>query len=263
MVSFKRIAKVAALCGVAIASMTSARAQEMKDSWPNAKNQASIGQLYFYSIKDQPAFEEGYRRHLSWHASQKDQLVWYAWSIESGLRRGEFVDGTFGASFAGLDARPNLSEDGADFVHNVSALVTALDTETWTLWRAPSTGTPLEDRKPEAMLDVFLLEVLPAEDPMFEREITLLAKTKLPATRLSWYRLARGGGVTRYMLLLSRSNWADVGSAGPTVSEMMTRAYSQTPAKVNEALRYVRSYRNETWEYEPRLALIPGHSLEP
>lgn len=263
MVSFKRIAKVAALCGVAIASMTSARAQEMKDSWPIAKNQASIGQLYFYSIKDQPAFEEGYRRHLSWHASQKDQLVWYAWSIESGLRRGEFVDGTFGASFAGLDARPNLSEDGADFVHNVSALVTALDTETWTLWRAPSTGTPLEDRKPEAMLDVFLLEVLPAEAPIFEREITLLAKTKLPATRLSWYRLARGGGVTRYMLLLSRSNWADVGSAGPTLSEMMTRAYSQTPAKVNEALRYVRSYRNETWEYEPRLALIPGHSLEP
>ena len=123
MARFKRTARVAALCGVVIASMTGVRAQEMKNSQPSAKNIASVGQLYFYSIKDQPAFEEGYRRHLSWHGSQKDQLVWYAWTIESGLRRGEFVDGTFGASFAGLDARPNLSGDGADFVHNVSAFV--------------------------------------------------------------------------------------------------------------------------------------------
>jgi hypothetical protein len=263
MVSFNRIARAAALCGVVVASMSSARAQEMKSSHLSARNDACVGQLYFYSIKDRAAFEEGYRRHLSWHASQKDQLVWYAWTIESGLRKGEFVDGTFGASFAGLDARPNLSGDGADFVQNVSALVTALDTETWTLWGEPSTGIPLEDRKPEAMLDMFLLEVLPAEAQIFEGKITLLAKTKLPATRLSWYRLARGGGVARYMLLLSRNNWADVESAGSTLSEMIERAYSQTPSKVNEALQYVRSYRNETWDYEPRLTLIPGHSLQP
>jgi hypothetical protein len=263
MSSFKQIVSVAGLCGVIVASITSAMAQETKTSSPNARSQASVGQLYFYSIKNQAAFEEGYRRHLSWHVSQKDQLVWYAWTIESGLRRGEFVDGTFGASFAGLDARPDLSGDGADFVRNVSAQVTALDIETWMLWRETSTATPLEDRKPEAVLDVFLLEVEPAETEMFERRITLLAKTKLPATRLSWYRLTRGGGLTRYMLLLSRNNWADVESAGPTLSEMISRAYSQTPAEVNEALRYVRSYRNETWEYEPRLALMPGHSLEP
>lgn len=112
-------------------------------------------------------------------------------------------------------------------------------------------------------MDVFLLEVPPAEAQMFEGEIALLAKTKLAATRLSWYRLARGGRVTRYMLLLSRNNWADVESAGPTLGEMMERAYSQTPAKVNQALLHVRSYRNETWQYEPRLALIPGLSLEP
>jgi hypothetical protein len=33
--------------------------------------------------------------------------------------------------------------------------------------------------------------------------------------------------------------------------------------QVAEALRYVRVIPGETWSYEPRLALIPGRSLEP
>lgn len=84
---------------------------------------AQVAQLYSYAIKDKPSFEEGYRCHLIWHAAQKDQLVWYAWTIDSGPREGAFVDGTFGATFAQLDAHPDAKGDGADFVRDVSPFV--------------------------------------------------------------------------------------------------------------------------------------------
>lgn len=257
---------VLAVC-LMISRVAALAAQESKTATKPAPQAASVSQLYFYSIKDRPAFEEGYRRHLSWHAAHNDPLVWYAWTIDSGPRKGNFVDGTFGATFAGLDARVDLNGDGADFVHNVSPYVTALNIESWTLWVSPSTATPLEDRQPGAELDVFLLQVDPAESASFEATVDKLAQakrqTKRDATKLSWYRAVRGTDLPMYMLLLTRQNWADIEAASPRFAEMLTNAYAGTSAQVADVLRHVRTIRTETWDYEPRLSLIPGHSLEP
>jgi hypothetical protein len=258
----KMLALLAASCWLIVAA-AHLSAQESKPPVQNSQPVASVGQLYFYTIKDRPSFEEGYRRHLGWHAGQNDQLVWYAWTIDSGARKGAFVDGTFGATFAGLDARPDPSGDGADWGRNVASYVTALDIETWTLWALPSTATPLEDRRPGTALDVFLLQVDPAEASSFEAAMESLAKTKRDAAKLSWYRVVRGNNLPAYVLLLTRKNWADIGSAGPTLSEMLANAYARTPAQVAEVLRHVRTIRGETWGYEPRLTLIPGRPLEP
>ena len=43
---------------------------------PSIAQVASVGQIYSYTIKDKSSFEEGYRRHLAWHAAQHDALVW-------------------------------------------------------------------------------------------------------------------------------------------------------------------------------------------
>jgi hypothetical protein len=255
-----------AIC-LLIVTVASLSAQDSKRVSQNAQGTASVGQLYFYSIKDRPAFEEGYRRHLGWHAAHNDSLVWYAWTVDSGARKGTFVDGTFGATFAGLDARIDLSGDGADFVRNVTPYVTALNIETWTLWPMPSIATPLEDRHPGATLDVFLLQVDPAESASFEASVEKLAQTrrqsKREPTKLSWYRAARGNNLPTYMLLLTRKNWTDVEAAGPTFAEMLANAYAGTPLQVADVIRHAKAIRNETWDYEPRLSLIPGHSLEP
>src|SRR5947207_5300834 len=201
----KRLLRAAAAawlfsCVIIIAAHLSA--QEPKTLVKSSQPVASVGQLYFYSIKDRPAFEEGYRRHLGWHARQNDQLAWYAWTIDSGARKGAFVDGTFGASFSGLDARPDLRGDSADWVRNAGSYVTALDIETWTLWAAPSTATPLEDRRPETKLDVFLLLVDPGEAHSFEAALEELAKAKRDTAKLSWYRAVRCDTLPAYMLLL-------------------------------------------------------------
>lgn len=253
---------------LAVCLMATTRAQESKAAPNPTSRAASVTQLYFYSIKDRPAFEEGYRHHLAWHAAHNDSLVWYAWTIDSGTRKGEFVDGTFGATFTALDSRVDPSGDGADFVHNVSPHVAALDIETWTLWASPSTSTPLEDREPGAELDIFLLQVDPAESAPFEAALEKLTKsgrtsTKLASTKLSWYRAVRAETIPTYLLLLTRKNWADVEAAGPTFAEMLANVYAANSAQVSDVLRHVRAIRAETWDYEPRLSLIPGHPLEP
>lgn len=222
-----------------------------------------VGQLYSYTIKDRPAFEDGYRRHLRWHAVRKDQLVWYAWIVDSGPRKGTFVDGTFGATFLGLDARPDPAADSADFAHNVSPYVTALDVETWTLWAPPSIATPLEDRQPGAILDVFLFQVDPAQAPSFEAGMERLAMTKREVSKLTWYRVVRGYHLPTYALLLMRKNLADMEAAGPALDKMLANAYGQSATQIAGVLRTVRTMHVETWSYEPRLALIPGQPLAP
>jgi hypothetical protein len=238
-------------------------AQDANEATKAAPGAASVGQLYFYSIKDRPSFDEGYRRHLSWHAVHNDPLAWYAWTVDAGTRKGVFVDGTFGATFAGLDARIDPSGDGADFVHNVTPYVSALNIETWTLWASPSTAMPLENRLPGAELDVFLLQVDPGESLAFEAAVEKLAKTKRETIQLTWYRAVRGNNLPTYMLLLTRKNGADIVAAGPVFAEMLANAYAAAPAQVADVLRHVRAIRAETWDYEPRLSLIPGHPLEP
>jgi hypothetical protein len=95
--------------------------------------------------------------------------------------------------------------------------VTALDIETWTLWAPPSTATPLEDHRPGTTLDVFLLEVDTAEASSFEAMMEKLAETKRDTVKLSWYRVVRGNSLPAYVLLLTRKNLADIGSAGPAI----------------------------------------------
>jgi len=53
--------------------------------------QAQMLQLFSYELKDKAQFEQGYRRHLGWHAAHGDKLVWYGWMVDSGGRKGLFV----------------------------------------------------------------------------------------------------------------------------------------------------------------------------
>jgi len=230
---------------------------------PSVAQAPSVGQLYSYTVKDKPSFEEGYRRHLSWHAATNDQLVWYAWTIESGPRKGSFIDGTFGAAFYQLDARPDPKGDGADFVRNVSPYVAPLDVETWTLWPAPSIATPLEDRKPGTTIDVFFLQVEPGEMISFEAAVERLAAKKRNSPPLTWYKVVHAADASAYVLMLTRANFAELESAGSVLVGMLRTAYGTDSAQLENVLKFLRSFRSETWSYQPRLALIPGRALEP
>lgn len=223
-----------------------------------------IAQFYSYRLTDPARFREGYRAHLSWHARHGDSLVWYAWTIQSGARRGLFIDGTAGATWDELDSRPDLPGDGADFAATAGPHAAAVDIETWELWRKPSTAAPLEDRTPAAILDVFLFEVAPGQATTFEQAVAGLAEqSEGGPARLTWYRKLRGGTLPAYMLVLSRERWSDIALTGATLPQLLARTYRSSEAAAEAVLGLAMAISVETWAYEPRLSLFPGRPLPP
>ena len=222
-----------------------------------------ILQLYSYRLIDPAQFREGYREHLRWHERNKDELIWYAWVVQSGPRRGLFVDGTAGASLAGLDARPNLSEDGADFARTAGPFAEAIDIETWRLWKQPSTATPLEDHLPSTIVDVFTFSVAPGRAPDFERAVGGLTPVRGGRNKLTWYRKIRGGTIPSYLLVTARDRWSDVDLIGATLNQIFSRNYENGGECSAAILQHVSEASVETWSYEPRLSLFPGRPLTP
>lgn len=248
----------ATFCGLAGASAWAAPTKES-----GARPPACILQLFSYAVKDQAQFEEGYRRHLGWHGRHGDTLVWYGWTVESGARKGAFVDGTAGATYAGLDARPDPAGDGADAVRNFTPFVQPLNVETWELVGAVSTALPLEDRRPGPNLDVFVLHVRPGDTAAFEQALARLAarRTAQPSA-LTWYRAVRGGTVPAYMLVLTRNGWSDLDRVRGSLREMLGAAYA-APDAVDALLGLTSDVQVESWSYRPRLSLIPGEQPAP
>ena len=223
-----------------------------------------ILQLYSYQVADKALFEDGYRRHLGWHAAHADKLVWYGWMVDSGRRKGLFVDGTAGASYAGLDARPDPAGDGADAARTFLPQVHAVNVETWELWRLPSTGTPLEDRAPGAVIDVFVMRVPMRDAAMFERAVERIAARRgTDGPVLTWYRAVRGGALPAYMLTLSRTHWAELERTGSSLGALLSRTYGVEPAEIEPILRALSDVEVESWSYQPHLSLIPGQALAP
>jgi len=245
-----------ALAAAVLTAPASARA-------PVTQNEG-IAQFYSYRLADRAAFEAGYREHLGWHARNGDPLVWYAWTVQTGPRRGLFIDATAGTSFSALDRRVKPAEDGADFRRTAAPHAVALDVETWELWAGVSTATPLEDKRPSAIVDVFRVDVSPGDTAAFERAMTALATPSRQAgVRLSWYRRLRGGDGPAYFAMLAREDWAGLGAAGGTFAAMLTRVYGATDGEVEEVLGAVSGLGVESWTYEPRLSLIPATPLAP
>lgn len=210
---------------------------------PSAAQSGGTAHLYAYRLSDRPAFEAGYRKHLEWHARIGDKLVWYAWYVTAGDRLGAFVDGTFGATPESLQNRPRLKEDGADFRANAAAYSTATGNEGWELWREASRANPLEQRKPQPVVQVHAVAATDAR----RFEAALLAR---PVAGASWYR---GIGETPAPYLVV----APVAAAGakPDLAALLGAGHP--------ALAFARAIRSEAWTYAPRLALLPGEPLAP
>jgi hypothetical protein len=59
-------------------------------------------------------FEEGYKKHLTWHKDNGDKWSWYGWYFISGPRAGQFFDATFDHSWTEFDKAVNPAGDRAD-----------------------------------------------------------------------------------------------------------------------------------------------------
>jgi hypothetical protein len=218
---------------------------------PASADQPGITRLFSYTLTDWPAFEAGYRAHLGWHAARHDRLVWYAWYVTEGERRGSFIDGTFGTTLAELDARPDLEGDGADFRASAGPHARPTGITTWSLWPAPTTATPLERRRPGDRLVAVFVTVKAEQVDAFEAAAKSLTNGGRGKGQVSWYRSGDAGAAGSYMLLFH--------DAAPGALPARLRAtYGVDPAAV---IGRIDTVRTESWRYAPRLSLIPGKPL--
>jgi len=214
--------------------------------------------LFTYDIDrgQQAAFEAGYAAHLDWHAAHHDALPWFGWSVTSGPRTGLFVDGTFGIPFAAMDTRPDPTGDGADMAARVLPYAKARAYSAYTLWPEPSTVRSLEDRRPTPELDAYDLSVAPGDVAAFEA--ALLASARAGKGRLgwTWYRLAGGGEVGSYLVLVPRRSWADLAGRPADLAGLIAAAHGLGP-DASRAAALVRRVEVETWSYKPDLSRLP------
>jgi len=219
----------------------------------------SGGAAHFYLYRMQPGaaqpFEEAYRRHLDWHRAHHDPLSWYGWTIEDGERSGYFVDASVGQPFAAFDHRVDAAADGADFRTNVAPYAAPMGQPAYVLLRDASTGTPLEDLKPSAIMQVTHVRVRYGMEARFERALAAArqALRDIPgAPPHTWYRLVTGGDAAQYMLLVARDGRAGYDRFDRSLGSLL----DADDAAARDAADAVQSATTETWRYRPELSAL-------
>ena len=214
---------------------------------------------HFYVYRMQPGgtekFEQGYRQHLQWHRAHRDPLSWYAWTIEDGERSGYFVDASVGEPFAAFDRRVDVAGDGADFRANVAPYATPMGQPAYVLLREVSTGTPLENLRPGATMQVTHVHVRFGMEARFERALAVAQRNlqKEPgAPPHTWYRLVTGGDTAQYLLLVARENWSSYDRFERTLGALL--AGDETAQR--ELADSVQSATTETWRYRAELSAL-------
>lgn len=214
--------------------------------------------LYAYSIKPgaRADFDNGYKKHLDWHTGKNDRLVWYGWYVVAGDNVGMFVDGTFGASLADIDARPDLPGDGADFAATAAPHADAAWYGSYRYLPEASTADTLERREPSAVLDVYRIEIAPDAMAAFETALAKLAANGEGAG-VAWYRPALGGDLSTYLALAPRTRWQDL-EGYDSLRGLFLRSGGGDAKAIDNALKLVRFVKSEIWSYRADLSYFPA-----
>ena len=190
-----------------------------------------------------------------WHRARRDPLSWYAWTIEDGERSGWFVDASVGEPFAAFDHRVDVAGDGADFRANVSAYAIPMGQPTYVLLREASTGTPLENRKPSATMQVTHVHVRLGMEARFERALARVHQNlqkEQGAPAHTWYRLVTGGDTAQYMLLVARDGWSGYDRFERSPGLLL----AGDEAAQRDMAESVQSATTETWRYRAELSAL-------
>jgi hypothetical protein len=201
-------------------------------------------------------FDAGYRRHLQWHRTRRDPLVWYGWYVADGPRAGMFVDGTFGAPFAAFDRRVDPKGDAADAAVNVNAHADPVLRASYRVRRELSTGLPLEGWQPSPSMQVLHYRLRAGSRARFECALAA-ARERLrgvpAAPAHTWYEKLTGGPLPEFMLMVAREGWAEYDTEPAIGLEALLHGSSA----LDDLAASVESVEAETWTYRADLSLIP------
>ena len=228
------------------------------------RDSGDAAQLFFYRPKDgmESQFDAGYRKHLEWHRTHDDPLVWYGWYITHGPRMGTFIDGSFGAPFAAFDQRVAPADDGKDAERTFLSYAEPTARAVYRVRRDLSTGVPLEQWAPTKLVQVYTYKVRVGRGERFEK-IAKRMRATLDAAKVksafTWYEGVGGTASPSYMLMVSRDGWGAFDEARGGLEGVLASVDDATvrlPLLEGYAAT-VEEVQSEIWSYRSDLSLIP------
>jgi hypothetical protein len=178
----------------------------------------------------QAQFEQGVKKHMNWHRTQKDTWSWLGWTVLSGPDSGRHCFGSFDHKWEDFD-KPAVSmqADEADVMVNFASFVKKHEASFWTRLSEVSRPAP----QPAPMSSVVFFYARFGMDDEFNSLIgefhKAIEKTQMP-WKYQWYALASGGEGGTYALVLPRANFASFNPSGKPFNEMLEEAYGKTAA---------------------------------
>ncbi len=239
-----------------IISITLANAQVIDSK----KGNAAFLFAYYPKENLKAEFEKGYQEHLGWHKEKNDQLVWYAWYVQTGSRLGLFIDGTFGLSFQAFDNRVDRAGDGAHFAKTTAPYAELAFRKVYYLRRELSTDFPLENWDPTASMEVYQIPVIPGTENIFESIFLALNKVNSTIPKFTLYELISGDEHSGYLLMVTRNNFAYFDTdISFTSIELLIELYLPDKASAfrEDLASSVKQQSSETWGYRKDLSYFP------
>ena len=195
--------------------------------------EGDIVRVYFIQPKAgmEKDFEAALKKHLEWHAQQKDTWTYVAWQTIVGEGNGNYGVGTFGHTWEDFD-KPGV-DAAADQADVQTTIGPTVERVTPTFWRYlkdvshPAEGEP-------GMSQVLSFEVKQGQSAHFMHLIKkfheAIQKTKWPV-HYEWYELLVGGDVPQYVLVLPKANWAAFKPMEKPFPAMLEEAFGRMEAE--------------------------------
>lgn len=195
--------------------------------------EGEICKVYF--IQPKPGmgkeFEAAMKKHLEWHAQQKDTWEYTAWQVIVGEGTGGYGIGTFGHRWEDFD---NMAIDpAADAAHVEATIAPTVSKVVPSFWRFMSEASH-PPQAPAAMYQVLNFEVKQGKSAKFNHLVKKfhegIQKTKWPV-HYEWYELAVGGQHPMYVLVLPRANWSSFKPMEKPFPAMLEEAFGRMEAQ--------------------------------
>ncbi|NML23499.1 hypothetical protein HHL16_21645 [Pseudoflavitalea sp. G-6-1-2] len=154
-------------------------------------------------------FEDGYKRHLGWHADNGDTWGWYGWTFISGPRAGQFMDATIDHAWADFDHPVNPSGDREDNEKNTEPYA---DFQSAMKWQAiPAVSYNLEVGLKTKYMKMIALEV--RDDYRAQWRVRTLRNKLQDKPGIKYFRTYKavdGDNLNHWYLLIGSDSWADM-----------------------------------------------------
>lgn len=192
-------------------------------------------------------FENGYKKHLTWHKANNDPWSWYGWFIISGPRCGQFVDATFDHSWGDFDHSVKPGEDMADNELHVFPFATLQTVFKASYLKDISTAH-------ESSLKSKFLRLITLEVKDISVGIKLLEKLKTSNADIKMfmaYKIVDGGNLNQLMLVLGFNSFGEY--------EKTENLQDQLSAiEVSLKTNVIKSITSETLRYNADMSLFPN-----